>query len=59
MTIAMNGARSMVTWPLLTLIAPFCPDRACTRVWWATLLTWIQVFANRSLVTILCTVLWM
>jgi hypothetical protein len=47
----------MVTWPLLTLIAPPCPDRAWTRVWWATVLTWIQALANRGPVTILCTVL--
>src|SRR6516162_8844725 len=55
LTIATNGARSMTTFPLLTVIAPPWPDRAWTRVWWAVLLTWVQVFANCGLVTILWT----
>ena len=50
----------MTTWPLLTLTAPPpCPESAFTSCWWATVLTWIQALANRGLVMILCTWLWM
>ena len=55
----MNGARSIVTWSLTTFTVVPRPDRALTRVWCATVLTWIQVCANRGPDTILCTVLWM
>ncbi len=53
-----NGARSRVTWPLLTPTAPFLlprPDNAATSAWCATRFTWTHARAIRGLVMILWT----
>src|SRR5580700_4280696 len=50
LTMAMNGARSMVTWPLLTAIAPLVfPERASTSCSWATVLTCSHTWADRAM----------
>ncbi len=58
LTASTNGASWMTIFPSFTPTTLDWPDRTFTSVWCAKVLTWIQMRANRGLVTILCTWVW-